>query len=279
MTRFVFLGTSGAIPSATRDTTSLAFVAPAGAILVDCGGSPVQKLRRAGIGPTTVAHVVLTHIHPDHAYGFPALVQNLLLLGRQAPLAVWSRPEHVGPLSDLLGVFRLWERPGLFPLRLTPISLEVGAPAFGLGPFSVTTAPNDHGTMPNFAIRVDVRAEPRTAVRGEPRSGEPSGEMPENRSVVYSSDTMPCDAVVALARGADTLVHEATFPQRDRGRFGAHSTAAEAGEIAARAGVRRLILAHIEAAYHDEVVALAAEARERFAGVVEIARELDPYPL
>ena len=258
MTRFVFLGTSGAIPSATRDTTSLVFVAPEGAILVDCGGSPVQKLRRSGIEPATVAHVVLTHIHPDHAYGFPALVQGFLLLGRQAPLVVWSRPEHVDALRSLLGVFRLWERPGLFPLRLAPIGLEVGAPAFGLGPFSVTTAPNDHGPMPNFALRVDV-------ARGA--------------STVYSSDTAPCDAVVALARGADTLIHEATFPERDRGRFGAHSTAAEAGAIAARAGVRRLILAHIEAAYHDEVDALAEEARAHFGGRVEIARELEPYPL
>lgn len=258
MTRFVFLGTSGAIPSATRDTTWLAFAAAEGTILVDCGGSPVQKLRRAGIEPAAVAHVVLTHIHPDHAYGLPALVQNFLLLGRQAPLTVWSRPEHVGPLRDLLGAFRLWERPGLFPLRLTPISLEIGAPAFGLGPFGVTTAPNDHGAMPNFAVRIDVA---------------------QGSSVVYSSDTAPCDAVVALARGADTLVHEATFPERDRGRFGAHSTAAEAGQIAARAGVRRLILTHIEAAYHDEVDALADEARKHFGGLVEIARELEPYRL
>ena len=49
--------------------------------------------------------------------------------------------------------------------------------------------------------------------------------------------------------------------------------------IAARAGVRRLILAHIEADYHDELEAMADEARKRFGGVVEIAREFVPYPL
>jgi len=82
-----------------------------------------------------------------------------------------------------------------------------------------------------------------------------------------------------LAKGADTLIHEATFPERDRGRFGVHSTAAEAGGIAQEAGVRRLILAHIEADYHDELGAMASEARRRFAGIVEIAREFEPYPL
>ncbi len=50
-------------------------------------------------------------------------------------------------------------------------------------------------------------------------------------------------------------------------------------ERPARAGVRRLILTHIGAEYHDEVDALAEEARNRFAGEVEIARELVPYPL
>jgi ribonuclease Z len=136
------------------------------------------------------------------------------------------------------------------------------------------------------AVRAEARpggeasGEMGGAVRAEARpGGEASGEMLENRSVVYSSDTQPCDAVVRLAQGADTLIHEATFPDRHRGRFGVHSTAGEAGEVAARAGVRRLILAHVEADYHDELDAMADEARKRFGGVVEIAQELVPYPL
>jgi len=113
--------------------------------------------------------------------------------------------------------------------------------------------------MPNLAIRVEV---------------------PERETVVvYSSDTEPCEAVVRLAAGAHTLIHEASFPHRDRGKFGAHSTAAEAGQVAAKAGVQRLILTHIEAAYHGELAALAAEARAHFGGTVEIAEEFRPYPL
>jgi ribonuclease Z len=257
--RFAFLGTSGAIPSAERDTTSLVFVADEGAALVDCGGSPVQKLRLAGVDPLALRHVLVTHIHPDHAYGLPSLVQNLRLLGRADALTVLCRPEHVAPLQTLLALFGLWERPGMFPIALRGLALDARARAFDLGPLRVSTSPNDHGDMPNVAVRVDV-------------AGRAGG-------VVYSSDTRVCDAVVALARGADTLIHEATFPERHRGRFGVHSTAADAGEVAARAGVRRLILAHIEADYHTELDALADEARKRFGGVVEIAQEFVPYPL
>jgi len=257
VTHFAFLGTSGAIPSPSRDTTSLVFVASEGAVLVDCGGSPVQKLRRAGVDPLALAYAIVTHLHPDHAYGLPALVQSLILLERETPLVVLCRPEHVEPLESLLKLFGVWARPGMFPLWVRATGPGQGAHAFDLGPLAVRTSPVEHGSMPNFAVRADAGA----------------------RGVVYSSDTEPCDAVVALARGADTLIHEATFPDRDRGRFGVHSTAGEAGAVAARAGVRRLILAHIEADYHDELPAMADEARRRFGGVVEIAQEFVPYPL
>jgi ribonuclease BN (tRNA processing enzyme) len=182
------------------------------------------------------------------------------VLGRQAPLTIYCRPEHVEPLRSLLTLFNTLQRPGMFAVIVRPIDLTEGAHAFDLGPLTVRTSPNDHGGMPNFAVRVDA---------------------PGAQSLVYSSDTRPCDAVVALARGADTLVHDSTYSERHKSRAGghAHSTAAEAGGVAARAGVRRLILTHIGAEYHDDVGALAEEARERFSGDVEVARELVPYPL
>ena len=175
-------------------------------------------------------------------------------------MTIYCRPEHVEPLRSLLSLFNTLERPGMFAVTVRAIDLTEGAHAFDLGPLTIRTSPNEHGSMPNFAVRVD-------AARA--------------RSVVYSSDTRPCDAVVSLARGADTLVHDATYSERHRSRAGghAHSTAAEAGEVAARSGVRRLILTHIGAEYHDDVDALAEEARQRFSGDVEIARELVPYPL
>src|SRR2546428_2784063 len=101
---FAFLGTSGSVPSAVRDTTSLVFVVPQGAILIDCGGSPIQKLRRAGVDPNALAVVVITHIHPDHAYGLPALIPKPSGLRRQAPPTNYCRPEHRAPPRGLLAL-------------------------------------------------------------------------------------------------------------------------------------------------------------------------------
>jgi ribonuclease Z len=255
---FAFLGTGAAVPSLRRDTTSLVFVGSGDAVLVDCGGSPIQKLALAAVDPGTLSHVVITHIHPDHAYGLPSLVQSLLLLGRREPLAIACREEHVAPMRDLLRLFGLLDRPEMFPLAWTGVPAREGVDVATTPAFRLTASPNSHGSMPNMAVRVEPRE------RGRP--------------VVYSSDTEPCEAVVALARGAHTLIHEATFSARGGGRVGAHSTAAEAGEIAARAGVERLILAHLDRPNHADAVALVEEARARFAAVVEVAEEFVPYP-
>jgi ribonuclease Z len=256
--RFAFLGTSGALASAARDNTSIVVAAGGAAVLLDCGGAPVHRLRRLGVDPLALTHVVVTHLHVDHSYGLPSLVRQLMLLERQAPLTIVCRPEHEEPFRTLLKLFNLWERPKAFPLALAPIDLAAGARALSTAALAISTSPNAHGPMPNFAVRVEAAG---------------AGAL------VYSSDTMPCEEVAALARGARTLVHEATYSERDRGpgHHAAHSTAAEAGEIAARAGVERLILTHVGAEYHDDVGALAAEARGRFGGVVEVAEELRFY--
>ncbi|MFQ5828472.1 MAG: MBL fold metallo-hydrolase [Candidatus Methylomirabilia bacterium] len=256
---FAFLGTSAAVPSLSRDTTSVVFVGEHETILVDCGGSPVRKLLKAGVDPVGLTHVFISHIHPDHAYGLPALIQNLILQGRSAPLWLFCRGEHVEPLTELLRIFRLWDRPGAFPLTIKGVPPKEGVEVMRSSSFVVTASPNAHGAMPNLAIRVEV-----------PQRGT---------AIVYSSDTEPCETVAQLASGAHTLIHEATFLARDRERFAAHSTAAGAGQIAANAGVRRLILTHIEADYHGEVDALLEEARGQFAGDVEIAEEFRPYPI
>lgn len=255
---FAFLGTSGAVPSLGRDNTSLVFVGAGEAVLVDCGGSPIQKLLLAAVDPLTVSRVIITHLHVDHAYGLPSLVRNQGLLGRRLPLRISCREEHAEPIRDLLRVFRVLDRPDSFPIEIEPVPARERAVVGAAGPFTITASPNAHGAMPNMALRVETRGGP---------------------TVVYSSDTEPCAAVVELARGAHTLIHEATYAEGDVRRAGVHSTAAQAGEVAAQAGVGRLILAHLGAPHHAAVESLAAEARERFAGDVEIAEEFVPYPL
>jgi ribonuclease Z len=219
---------------------------------VDVGGSPVQKLRRIGVDPVRLSGVVVTHTHPDHVYGLPALVQCLLILGRTEPLPVYCRVEHVELVRRLLDLFGLADEGLAVPV--VPVEAREGVPVLETPDLVVTASPNAHGPMPNLAVRADAGG----------------------RSLVYSSDTRPCAEVEALARGATVLVHEATFARPDSTQW--HSTALEAGRVARAAGVRRLYLAHVGYAAHGALPAHVAAARAGFGGVAAaVVEELRWY--
>src|SRR5207302_11011333 len=143
-------------------------------------------LMRPGVDPVALGRVIVTHIHPDHAYGLPSLIQSLFLTGRKAPLRLACREEHEAALRSLLGVFQLLERPGMFPLLWEPVPPQEGFRLDAAGALTVTTSPNAHGNMPNLAVRFQP---PASGVAG-----------------VYSSATEPCAAVQTRARHPDPLL-------------------------------------------------------------------------
>jgi ribonuclease Z len=100
----------------------------------------------------------------------------------------------------------------------------------------------------------------------EPRRGQ---------RFAFVMDTRLCDAVYALADGADLLVIESTFLDADANLAEAygHLTAAQAARVAARCGVRRLVLTHFSQRY-DDPTAFAAEAARHFGGDVVVAEDL-----
>ncbi len=258
---FQFLGTSGAIPSAARDNTALAFYSADEVVLVDCSGSPYQKILKAGLDPMRVSSLIVTHRHVDHLYGLPSLAHNMGLAGRRATLHVHALRETMPFLRGFMDLFPLEEKMP-YRIELHEVSPKEGYPLLQANGFRIQSAPVKHGA-PNIGLHVEFAS-------------------PQERGVVvYSSDTSPCPSLIALARGADILIHEATFLHGEAARAAAdgHTTGYQAGEVAAQAGVKRLMLCHFEAPLHDHVDELQREARQTFAGPVEIPDEFREYRL
>jgi ribonuclease Z len=256
---FQFLGTSGAIPSPARDNTALAFYTAEDVVLVDCSGSPYQKILKAGLDPMRVSSLIVTHRHVDHLYGLPSLTHNMGLAGRRTTLHVFALPETMPLLRGFMELFPLEEKMP-YRIALHEIPPVEGHEVLQAGGFRIRSAPVVHGA-PNIALRVEY-------------------ESPQERGVVvYSSDTSPCPSLIALARGADILIHEATFLHHEAGRAkeDGHTTGHQAGEVAAQAGVKRLILCHFVASLHDQLDEVRREARQCFTGVVDVSEEFREY--
>src|SRR5262249_45071060 len=145
MARCFLLGTSAALPCATRDNTALVFVGARSAILVDCPGGTYAKLLRAGVPPEALTHLLLTHTHTDHTCGPPALRQGLGLGGRGAPLPPLGLPTVQSLVDRALEAFTPFGERTPFALPRQTLPAEAAAePVLETEDFRVWTAPTRH---------------------------------------------------------------------------------------------------------------------------------------
>ena len=225
------LGTGSANAGPTRTTTMLAVEHGEALVLVDCGADAVQQMLRAGLDPTAVDAVILTHEHPDHISGYPLLLEKLWLLGRRQTIPVFGPAETLAKARRLFQTFNVRNWEGLPDRAFHEVPLDPGALVIDVAGLRVTSTPVDH-PVPTIGLRFES----------------------SSATVAYSCDTAPADAVVALARGADLLIHEGTGSLP-----GVHSSPLEAARIAAEAEAPRLVLVHAPAGACDDDL---AEARK-----------------
>ncbi|HEY4101388.1 MAG TPA: ribonuclease Z [Gemmatimonadales bacterium] len=294
MMQVTFLGTSAAVPTVDRNVSALMVQREGDLFLFDCGEGTQRQMMRYGAG-FAVDDVFITHYHADHTLGIPGLLRTMGLQGRTAPLRLHGprgAQRHLGALTAL-GM----ERPK-FPVEIFAVQPGDVIPR---GDYDLVVGAAKHkGDCLAFAIveherlgRFDPERARELGIpegplwgrihRGESvtladgRVVEPHelvGATRPGRRLVYSGDTAPSDAIVELARGADLLIHEATFgaDEVERARETNHSTARDAATAARDAGVRRLVLTHLSARYSRDAPELVAEARDLFPAT-EVARD------
>lgn len=255
--RMIVLGAGTALPDRDRDNTFLVWDSPAGSLLIDCGGRAYQQLLRAGVDPLALRGMILTHNHPDHIYGVPALVFHLWLAGYRETLQIYANASTLRMARDLCAALELEQAGHMCAVAWHTLADLPDSPVCATDSYTVTATPVRH-SRPTLALKF--------------------AEQASGRALVYSSDTEPCPELEQLARGAHTLIHEATA--NDPHERHTHTLPGEAGAIAARCGVARLVLIHYSAEYTmPEAAALEQVRSAGFTGEVELARELAAYAL
>jgi ribonuclease Z len=294
-----FLGTGGAVPSARRSTASVLVARGGERLLFDCGEGTQRQMQRS-LGLVQVDAIYFTHFHADHFLGLPGLLKTYDLTERERPLTIYG-PRGLRDLIQSLGRVI-----GRVNYKLDLVELEPGDAILRKGA-EVRAFPVEHSVRavgyalveaerpgrfdPEAAKRLGVEEGPDFAAlqRGEPvegsagqvEPGEVMGESRPGRTVVVTGDTAPCRATVEAARGADLLVHDASFSEDEAQRAAdtGHSTVGQAAAVAREAEVKLLALVHISSRYH--VGKVLEEAREVFEPTVA-PRDFDlveiPFP-
>ncbi len=281
------LGTSASRPTVERNVASLSVVREGETLLFDCGEGTQRQMMRYGVS-FGLEDIFFTHFHADHVIGVIGLMRTMSLQGRTDRLRLWGPRGALRMLkrAEEFGMDRL-----SFPLEITELDPDqtVARKDYAIVPFAVdhrgaralgyaVVEEDRKGRFnPDRARELGVPEGPlwgdihrgRPATLADGRVVEPSelvGLPRPGRKVVISGDTRPTAATVAMARGADLLVHEATFGDEEAGRAveTGHSTAREAAAVARDAEVDTLLLYHFSARYSRDAAELGKEARQCF---------------
>jgi len=235
------VGVSGSAPGPESPGSCYLVQAEDFSVVLDLGNGSWGPLQRL-VAPDRIDAVLFSHLHADHCADISALAVHRRYGLAEPPtsaLPVWA-PAGADPRLTAVSWDTANQLPGVFSIT------EMTAGTHSLGPLSVTFAPVAH-PVPAFGMRI-----------------EHAGGV-----LVYTGDSGPCRALEELAVGADVLLAEAGFATRPGNPPDLHLTGADAGRLAAEAGVRHLVLTHIPPWNSAEEV--RQEAARAYEGEITVA--------
>ncbi len=300
MFEILFLGTSASAPSAKRGLAGQIVSHNEYRFLIDCGEGTQRQILQSGAGFKRLTRVLLTHGHLDHILGLGGLLSTFLRWEAIEELEIYGGRSTLDRVHDLLyGVVLRGNQPPM-PLRMNEIKAGT---FFEAEDFTVTAVPVSHrgpdclgyvfeakARRPFLAdkaneLGVPFGPERRDLVEGhavtlpDGRTVHPEevlGPLQKGSKLVVIGDTGKTDDLLEACRDADGLVIESTYleEEADMARQFSHLTARQGAELAAKAGVKKLILTHISRRYREKDV--LAEAQAVFPGAV-VARDFDTF--
>ncbi len=257
----VLCGTGTPAPDPDRASACTAIIAGGELVVVDAGPGSWKALDRANLPGGRLSAIFLTHFHSDHIGGLGEAITQSWLFGRERPLDVYGPPGTARVVAGFTEAYaqdvdyRVAHHGEAYLPRAAAVAV---AHEFTLEPESDPSAARvifERSGLKVTMFRVDHGpVKPAVGYRFDYRG----------RAVVLSGDTKKSASVVAQARGADMLIHEAVhrdtieraaaFADRSgQRRLGKmirdittyHTATTEAAEVARDAGVPRLVFSHV----------------------------------
>ncbi|MCI0550360.1 MAG: ribonuclease Z [Anaerolineae bacterium] len=302
MFEILFLGTSASAPSAKRGLSAQIVKHDEYRFLIDCGEGTQRQILQSGTGFKNLTRILLTHGHLDHILGLGGLMSTFLRWEAVDRLDIFGGRSTLDRVHDLIyGVVLRGNQPPM-PLRMNEIKPGT---FFESDDFTVTAFSVSHRGPDCLGYAFEVKARRPFLPNKADELGVPFG--PERRDLVAGKEIMlpdgkrvkPDDVLGPVQKGvklvvvgdagktedllevckdADALVIESTYldEEAEMARQFSHLTARQGAELAAKAGVKKLILTHISRRYREKDV--LKEAQAIFPNTA-VARDFDSFEI
>lgn len=286
--KVTILGNNSALAAFGRHTTSqIVQVDDETLCMIDCGEGVQEQIQRFGIRKNKIAYIFISHLHGDHYFGLPGLLNSMNLLGRTAPLTIFC-PDALPEI--IAAIFKAGESQIQFPLNFcklsTPNEYLVDTPHFSVQSFPVEHRIACYGflvTKKSRARKINAAAcesyqIPYThydALKDGADYIDEEGNTILNKwltddgtapkKYAFCADTLFTTSFLETVMDCDTLYHESTYLHVDENKAAMrfHSTAKQAAQFAVLAKTKKLLLGHYSSKYR-EVCVFEEEARSIF---------------
>ena len=280
----LFLGTSAGVPTRRRNVSALALIEDQGRgwFLVDCGEATQHQLLRTPLSAADLRAICITHVHGDHCYGLPGLLASAAMTGRSQPLVLIA-PQAV---ADWLAATQALTALHL-PFELRFHALEdfagVSVGAWDIDAFALSHRVPRGPLWGRLHGGEDVQHEGRLL-----RSADFLRAAHCERRLVVAGDNDAPALLAEACRGAQLLVHEATYAQAQIDKTGqswGHSSAAGVARFAEAQALPALLLTHFSPRYQAEagrspsIADLRQEAAACYRGNLQLAEDFARFRL
>lgn len=287
MIEILFLGTSCMQPTKERNQSGLLIMYEKDGILIDCGEGTQRQLKIAGIKPSKITKICISHWHGDHVLGLPGLLQTLSASEYTGKLEIYG-PKGIKESIELM--LRLFPFESKIEYEVKEISTGI---FFQNQEFILGCLPLEH-SIPcvGFSFtekdrrkidisKIQTLEIPEGPLLGKLQRGEniifkkkkvladDVSKVIQGKKIAIIADTVFCNNCINLAKDADLLISEAAFDStlKEKAEEYMHMTAEQAALVANKADAKKLVLTHFSQRYKN-TQEIEEDARKYFNNII-----------